>query len=305
MEGEYKGTDEENKKLKTGFLGQRMIIVPENIRKVIRKNPLIQTLYLTDIGYFPSAKNHYRERKKGAKEYILIYCLEGSGIIEIFDQRLSLVANSYYIIPPGAGHRYSAIKGSPWSIYWLHFSGLQSDSIYRKFCDRKPAKILQIPFHERRISIFENLMNVLEEGYGADNIECVNLGLWGLFSSFIYANYFIEIDQNKREPNLIDKSIKLMKENLGTVISISELAERFNYSSSHFLRLFKNKTGYSPIHYFNHLKIQKACQFLSFTDLSVKEISFKLGFEDPLYFSRLFKKAMDMSPLKYRNEYKG
>lgn len=302
MDGDLKDIDYENKKLKAGFLGQRMIVIPENIREVIRKNALIQALYITDIGFFPSAQNHYRERKKGAKEHILIYCLEGSGIIEIFDQKLELVSNSYYIIPPDTAHGYSAVKKNPWSIYWMHFKGRQSNFIYQKFCDRRAPKIVQIPLIERRIALFENYINVLEEGYSSDNIEYVNLSLWELFCSFIYSNYFAGIGKNRL--SLIDSSIKFMRENLDKVISVKELAEQFNYSSSHFVRLFKNKTGYSPIHYFNHLKIQKACQFLSFTDLSVKEISFELGFDDPLYFSRLFKKSMYMSPLKYRNKYK-
>lgn len=304
MDKESKDINHEGKQVEAGFLGQRMFVIPENIRKVIRRNPLIQSLYVTDIGFFPSAKHHYRERKNGAKEYILIYCLEGSGLIEIYGQKLELVSNSYYIIPPGTPHQYSAVKNNPWTIYWLHFTGHQSAQIYQKFCDDKPPKIEKIPFSEKRRVVFDNLMDILEEGYSADNIEYVNLSLWELFSSFIYPHYFVDKGKGKSGNDLIDASIAFMRENLDKVISVNELAEQFHYSSSHFLRLFKNKTGFSPIHYFNYLKIQKACQLLSFTDLSVKEISFELGFEDPLYFSRLFKKSMNMSPLKYKKEYK-
>jgi AraC-like DNA-binding protein len=93
-----------------------------------------------------------------------------------------------------------------------------------------------------------------------------------------------------------------MKENLDRSISVDELAEHLNYSSSYLYSLFKEETGYSPIHYFNHLKIQKACQYLSFTNMSIKEISYELGFNDPFYFSRLFKKLMELSPTEYREE---
>ncbi len=47
-------------------------------------------------------------------------------------------------------------------------------------------------------------------------------------------------------------------------------------------------------------KVQKACEYLNYTDLTIKEISFSLGFQDPLYFSRLFKGHMGISPRKYR-----
>ena len=64
--------------------------------------------------------------------------------------------------------------------------------------------------------------------------------------------------------------------------------------------MFKKSTGFSVIEYFNHLKMQKACQFLQFTDLRVNEIANRLGMEDPYYFSRLFSKVIGMSPKQYR-----
>jgi AraC-like DNA-binding protein len=73
-------------------------------------------------------------------------------------------------------------------------------------------------------------------------------------------------------------------------------------SLSHYSALFKKKTGYPPLEYFNHIKIQKACQFLQFTNLQVKEIAYKLGINDPFYFSRLFTNVMGFSPLDYRKQ---
>jgi AraC-like DNA-binding protein len=69
---------------------------------------------------------------------------------------------------------------------------------------------------------------------------------------------------------------------------------------SHYSSLFKKKTGFSPIDYFNHLKIQKACQYLQFTQLRIREIALKVGISDPLYFSRLFTQTMGYSPKEYR-----
>ena len=80
------------------------------------------------------------------------------------------------------------------------------------------------------------------------------------------------------------------------------MAKWVNLSGSHFSFIFKKKTGFSPIEYFNHLKVQKACQYLLFTDLRVKEIADKLGIEDPYYFSRMFTKLMGMSPGTYRTK---
>jgi AraC family transcriptional regulator of arabinose operon len=84
-----------------------------------------------------------------------------------------------------------------------------------------------------------------------------------------------------------------------------------SFSNSHALRrqfnallqfsdLFKRHYGTSPMAYFSELRMQRARELLSFTKMSVKEIAAELGFDDPLYFSRAFKKVSGMSPRDYR-----
>ena len=291
-------------RVRAGFVGQRMIVLPKKILAEIKKNSLINQLYVTDIGFFPRAKFHFRERNNGSRQYILIYCMEGQGVIDVADDKVELKPNSFYIIPPNVKHAYYAVQKDPWSIYWMHFAGPQSENLFERFKGRNSPAARFITFEERRVNLFENLIDVLEDGYSSDNIEFVNISLWQLIGSFIYNGYFTEIGKEKAEGDIINTSIKYMKKHLGEPLKVNTIASHFNYSNSHFFSLFKKKTGYSPIHYFNHLKIQKACQLLSFTDMSVKEISYSLGYEDPLYFSRLFKKIMNISPLQYRSEYK-
>lgn len=290
--------------VKEGFIGQRMIVLPRKVISSIKKRDLISQLYATDIGFFPHAKFHFAERKKGCKQYILIYCLEGQGVIDVMDTRIDLRPNSYYIIPPNTAHDYYAVQNDPWSIYWVHFTGQQAKNLFRKFNENSITGARFISFEERRVNLFENLMNVLENGYSSENIEYVNISLWQLLGSFIFSNYFTKIGKDEIEGDIINSTVKYMKDHLDESLKVGSIASLFNYSNSHFFSLFKKKTGYSPIQYFNHLKMQRACQYLSFTDMSVKEISFSLGYEDPLYFSRLFKKTMNISPLKYRSEFK-
>ena len=64
-------------KRKQGFSGQIMILMPKDVIRKIEKNPLINDLYITDIGYYPSAKYHYRSRENGAEEHILFYMTIG------------------------------------------------------------------------------------------------------------------------------------------------------------------------------------------------------------------------------------
>ncbi|MDZ7720568.1 MAG: helix-turn-helix transcriptional regulator [Balneolaceae bacterium] len=96
-----------------------------------------------------------------------------------------------------------------------------------------------------------------------------------------------------------------MKKNVDQHLKLEELAKHASFSVSHYSNLFKKKTGFAPIEYFIHLKIQKACQYLDLTSLNIYEIAETLGYTDPHYFSRLFQKVMGVSPTAFRNEKKG
>lgn len=289
---------------KDGFLGQRMIVLPENIIEDVAENPLIQPLYLTDVGYFPHAQYHYRERSLGSDQYILIHCIEGMGSITINQKEFKLIPNSFCIIPKHTPHKYLAEPDNPWSIYWLHFKGSKASHLYHKYCHNGEPCIKQIPLDENRNHLFDGMMDILEMGYSMEHLEYININLWHVLSSFLYPQYFESTRKHHLEEDVISASIRFMQNNLDKPLAIKDLADRFHYSTSYFFTLFKKRTGYAPINYFNHIKVQKGCQYLSFSNISIKEICYKLGFEDPLYFSRLFKKVMGISPSQYRETYK-
>ena len=71
-----------------GFRDETYLIVPTESFAEYMEHPLVRGAYLTDVGFFPKAKEHYREREEGADQYILIYCTEGRGIIEVEDKKI-------------------------------------------------------------------------------------------------------------------------------------------------------------------------------------------------------------------------
>jgi len=83
-------------------------------------------------------------------------------------------------------------------------------------------------------------------------------------------------------------------------MNIEEIAINMNVNYSHFRKAFKKYTGLSPIQYHLTLRIQQAIYLLTNTELSIKEISFNLGFGSVFYFSKLFKEKMQVTPSEYR-----
>ena len=98
----------------------------------------------------------------------------------------------------------------------------------------------------------------------------------------------------------IEQSISYMLRHLHEPLQVATLAARANVSPSHFFALFKRQIGCAPIDYFIRLRMQHACRLLDETVMSVKEVAATLGYDDPFYFSRIFKSVNHVAPTEYR-----
>ena len=96
-------------------------------------------------------------------------------------------------------------------------------------------------------------------------------------------------------------TIGYMKRFMDQPLQVPALARMANLSPSHFFAVFKKRTGFAPKDFFIRLKIQCACDLLEATDLCVKEVAAKLGYDDAFYFSRLFKSVNGIAPTAYRH----
>lgn len=287
-----------------GFTNQRAIVLPQTIKEMLEQNELTRLLYVTDIGYYPEAKGHYRIRKYGSKQHILIYCTEGEGWYEINNQRTKVSKGQFFIIESGTPHIYVASEKVPWSIYWLHFTGEKSD-LFSSFYNRL-HKIDDSPNarYNDRIQLFEEIYQNLEMGYSIENLQYTTLCLWHFLGSLRFIPQFREINK-VIQGNVVQEAISFMKKNLEKKLTLEDISNSVNYSSSHFGQVFSQKSGYTPLNYFNQLKIQRACQLLDFSTLKIKEISDQLGFYDQYHFSKVFYKHMGETPSTYKKKNKG
>lgn len=285
-----------------GFKGEKAIITPYNIRTWQAQNKITAQLYITHIGYYPNALNHYRYRENGAPENILILCEKGKGWIETDEEKHIITENCFFIIPAEIKHSYGSDPANPWSIYWFHYKGLNSfifDSITSKVMQIKTGETSR---QQEIRSMFNEIYQNLGMGYNPENLEYISFCLMHFLGSLKYSSQYQEV-KRANEYDIIQKSILYMKENLETKITLEDIASNAGYSTTHFNTLFTKKTSFSPIEYYNQLKIQRACNYLQFTDYKIKEISFKLNYYDPFHFSKSFSKEMEITPKEYRKRY--
>lgn len=269
----------------------------------LTKDQVTRQIYITDIGFYPKAKFHYVERPGGISQHIIIYCMEGRGWIEIDKKKMEISPSQFVAIPAGKAHKYAANEKDPWTIYWIHFKGEIAAYIVELILQNSTNYKPDLTYNENRIKLFEDIYSNLEKGYGQDNLRYVNMIFYHFLSSILYEDKFNYVD-NKKEEDVIALTIALMQKKIASIVSLQEFANFAKLSVSHFSAIFREKTGYSPIEYFNHLKIQKACQYLLLTNMTVKEIAGRLGIDDQYYFSRMFSKLMGYSPIEYRKRNK-
>lgn len=150
-----------------------------------------------------------------------------------------------------------------------------------------------------RMQLFEEIYQNLEMGYSIENLEYTTLCLWHFIASFKFVSQFREINRAK-QGDVTQEAISYMRKNIEKKLSLDDIAGSVNYSSSHFGQVFLKKSGYTPLNYFNQLKIQKACQLLDFSDLKIKEIAEQLGFYDQYHFSKVFYKQIGETPSSYK-----
>jgi len=285
-----------------GFIGQRLVVVPRPGLAKALLNPLLKSLLPSDSGFYPKAKGHVCARELGCPEAIFIYCAAGTGWCEIAGKRHEVGTNQLLVIPANIPHVYGAGRKDPWTIYWFHAIGTNVP-IYLERLGVSPSQpVVPLGGDVQLLSLFEDVQEGLEHGFTLTHLiyAAHTLShLMGLILRHKEEFGYGEVDAQKR----VAKSIEFMKAHLREPLKVATLASIVSLSRSHYTTLFRLVTGYAPLNYLNHLRMQRAVQLLNTTNLSIKQISDQLGFSDQFYFSRAFKKMHSHSPSEHRQRY--
>jgi AraC family transcriptional regulator of arabinose operon len=292
--------------LREGFAGQDMFVIPRPILAHARQHPLIRPVYPTDVGWFPTAGHHYRDRPQGARQDHLIMCTGGHGYTIIDGQEAHLRAGELIIIPKHVRHTYWAAADQPWSIYWVHFLGEYADY----YIDRIPRRGQPVPVEatalDEAVRLFRYCLDALYEGYGLPTLIYAAQSVQHILSLLLYRNQSLPMELRKKDwRSGLDTIIDYMQIHLDEPLRLEDFAREAGLSVSHFSELFRAQTGQSPMAYFIHLRVRLACRLLDLSAKPIKVVAIETGYKDPYYFSRVFKKAMGISPEKYRAIKKG
>ena len=284
-----------------GFEGQILHVVPRPILDNASKHPLVSSLMPTDIGWYPQARYHYCQRETGAPEHILILCMDGTGWYQFDDKIEAVYPHEALFIPRDTPHIYGASDTDPWSIHWVHFAGRLADYYMHLLPQGQPKIMVDAQTVERLVELFRACSESFEASFVLQRMIFAAQTLHHLLAYLFFSNRSFSPTLQTSSFHNLDTTIALLHQNVKKNLTLDEMAAHAGLSTSHFSRLFREQTGYSPIDYFIHLKMQHACMLLILSRKTIREIGFEIGYDDPYYFSRIFKKVVGMSPKQYRN----
>jgi AraC-like DNA-binding protein len=288
-------------RIREGFTGQILHVIPRSIVASASSHPLLYPLMPTDIGWYPQARYHYCARETGAPEHILILCAAGSGWYEFNRQMRPLQAGEALFLPRSQAHIYGASESDPWSIHWVHFVGSSADYLVNQLLNGIHTLKVDAEAMRHLDQLFRQCYDLFLGGFVLHRLIYVSQILHHILGCLVFHNRAFSPTQRTSRFHNLDATLAYLQDNLDQPLTLREMADHAELSVSHFSHLFREQTGYSPMDYFIHLKIQHACTLLTLTRKTIREISFAIGYDDPYYFSRIFKKVMGLSPRAYRS----
>ncbi|MBQ8389255.1 MAG: helix-turn-helix domain-containing protein [Clostridia bacterium] len=246
-------------------------------------------------GEMQSAFPFSTDNAEGRLDYYLMYIKSGELEVSFPDGDRTLGAGTAVIFPPRRRYRYRFAGGGQISYLWCHFTGSDVSRLLTEL------GLAPLPFHRQIgregaiLSEFERIFSVFSEG-GVFRDPILAHTLEGLLLTVARAS------AEPASPAPLSRSVGYINENYTRDIRIPDLARMENLSNSRYHVLFCEAFGMPPSRYVTKLRVQSACELLLTTDLPVKQVGLSVGYDDPHFFSKIFKAYAGVSPTKYRSK---
>jgi len=250
----------------------------------------------------PSGYYFTFEKGRILSEYQIVYITDGEGVYENQNGKCKIIPGSMIFTKPGQWHRYKPRKSIGWVEQYIGFAGYIAHQMYGRPWFTQKNSVVDVGYREEIIDTYYKIFNyVIEEKPGYQQIAAgMVMKLLGFIVSFDKQKDF----SGKRVEKIIQNACFTIRESVESEISFQSFAEDNNIGYSYFRKMFKKYTGVPPVQYHLDLKILRAKEMLLYTDKSIKEISYELGFQSIYYFSRIFKNKIGVAPSEIRKSVK-
>lgn len=239
--------------------------------------------------------------------YSVHYVTKGKGYLKQNNKTHIINSGDSFIVYPGSLIEYYPDKANPWEYVWVDFLGDDTSEVLSA-TQFSPSNPVLTAIDNSPLEIFKNMekeLNAVESKAAHPLLwQCVGNGYLNHILSYYIENY-PSPKVRTTSADIIENVITFINENLSNPnLTVEMIAKNFHISSSTLFRVFKSAFGVSTIGYITRLRIENASDLLICTDYSIKAISLTVGFENSMYFAKVFKAHRGLTPSEYRYKYK-
>lgn len=234
--------------------------------------------------------------------FTLHFVLEGQGKLTLGGKEYHLRENDMFFIAPYESHSYFPVPADPWKYFWFILTGSQVETYMNNFLFSREHPVYHCVSPDR--------IKMLTSAFFSNNTETASKEKMFAFFFELMAHLSLErLPKTNSVRTEISDYIEKIKNLIFVNYSnpdfkIEDLSFMINLSHSYLCSIFKKSTNISLKKYLSDIRMEQALDLLINSNLSVKEISFRTGFYDALYFSKTFKKQYGVSPSDYRKNAK-
>lgn len=242
-------------------------------------------------------------RPAGRIDYQLIYIASGKGYFYFSDSVKPTVieAGNMVLYHPDEFQKYAYYGRDHTDIYWLHFTGAGLDDLFRRY----------------GLDLSLNIIPSGTAAFYAQSFEQIILELQGQkkfyeeSSALLFSRLIMMLGRHNRDlccdstvsSGETEAAAAYFHEHYRENINMEDFIAARGYSASSFFRKFRQFTGMTPLQYLLRIRLSNAMKLLETTDFQINEISLLVGYDNALYFSRLFHKHVGVSPREYRGSF--
>lgn len=238
-------------------------------------------------------------RPKGRLDYQLLYVVSGKAHFYFKGKERIVSAGHMVLYQPRQEQKYDYFCEDKPEVYWIHFTGNNVKNILRKYEIPMDDPVFYSGASATYAYLFKEIIY---------EIQTLRTGYEELLTMYL-RQIFLLIQRSRQDEvplaasyiqEEMEHARRHFSEHYNEAISIEEYAQSRGMSVSWFQRNFKKYVHHSPTQYILNTRISNAATLLETTNYSMAEIATIVGYDDPLYFSRLFRKLKGMSPSQYK-----
>ncbi|MBE7723703.1 MAG: AraC family transcriptional regulator [Enterocloster citroniae] len=252
-------------------------------------------------------------RPNGRKDYQLLYFHSGRGHFSFREDNSVretetgkigqkcpdlVTAGQFVLFRPSNRQVYEYYASDRTEVYWVHFTGSDAEHILRQFGFEDSAQVFWSGVSMEYQNLFRKMIKELQ--LCRKNYETIIACRFQELLALAGRNRYNPYIAGSSMETIINDALIYFDENYAKPINVNDYAASVYISPCWFIRCFRNYMGMTPLQYIIHVRISNARELLLNPDFSIAEVSRSVGYEDPLYFSRYFKRSVGISPKDYK-----